>query len=63
MLDISDLRTETTQDLHFLSVLAQPAVAGRAVSLFLMDSGPLEKIMGHRERPEWKISEVDYREG
>lgn len=63
MLDISDLGTETSQGLHFLLALAQTAVAGRAVHLFLMESGPLEKIMGHRERPEWKISEVDYREG
>lgn len=62
MFDISDLRTETSQDLHFLLVLAQPAVVGRAVNLFLIDSGPLEKIMGHRENPQWKISEVDYRE-
>lgn len=35
-------------------MLAQPAVVRRAVNLSLIDSGPLEKIMGHRENPQWK---------
>lgn len=49
--DISDLRTEKSQDLYFLLVLAHSAVVRRAVNLFLIHSSPLEKSTGQRGKP------------
>lgn len=63
MFDLSDLRTERSQDLYFLLVLAPSEVFRRAVNLFLIRSSPLEESPRQREKPQGKISGADYREG
>ena len=62
MFDISDLKTERSQDLYFLLVLAPSTVVRRAVNLFLIRSGPLEESPRQRGKPQGKISGADYRE-
>ena len=55
--------TGESQAPHFLLVFAQPAGVQRAVSLFIIQLGPLEESGAYGGTPSGKTSEADYRDG